>query len=343
MGVGYIIGYRSSAIMVGGGLLSWLVLIPAIALFGEGRAAAAVPGHRSHLRDAARATSGTATSATSARARWRRAGSSTSSKAMPTIIDSFRASFRDLKLSAAGEARRAAPHGARHADLGRARRLRRARPLHGLPAPAARPCPGIGIGVLSAIAIIVFGFFFSVVSSRITGELGSSSNPVSGMAIATLMGVCLIFVALGWTGHAVHRGRARPSAPWSASRPATPGTTSQDLKTSFLVGGTPWKQQVGAHRRRDHERGRHRRHPPAHQQGRTARSRRRRTRSSLAADAGGAETMSGPDGAAYRVARVGRRGGHPRRPLPRRPTPARCATASRRASAPRRRPRPRPR
>ena len=82
-----------------------------------------------------------------------------------------------------------------------------------------------------------------MVSSRITGELGSSSNPISGMAIATLMGVCLIFVALGWTGHA-YTAAALSIGTVVCIAASNAGTTSQDLKTSFLVGGTPWRQQV---------------------------------------------------------------------------------------------------
>jgi uncharacterized oligopeptide transporter (OPT) family protein len=109
--------------------------------------------------------------------------------------------------------------------------------------PQLRPVPGIGVAILSAVAILVFGFFFSVVSSRITGELGSSSNPVSGMAIATLMGVCLVFVLLGWTGHA-YTAAALSIGTVVCIAASNAGTTSQDLKTSFLVGGTPWKQQV---------------------------------------------------------------------------------------------------
>ncbi|HET8645723.1 MAG TPA: OPT/YSL family transporter, partial [Vicinamibacteria bacterium] len=109
--------------------------------------------------------------------------------------------------------------------------------------PQLKAVPGMGIALISAVAMIVFGFFFSVVSSRITGELGSSSNPVSGMAIATLMGVCLIFVTLGWTGHAFTAAALSIGAVVCIAA-SNAGTTSQDLKTSFLVGGTPWRQQL---------------------------------------------------------------------------------------------------
>ncbi|PYQ54308.1 MAG: oligopeptide transporter, OPT family [Acidobacteria bacterium] len=241
MGVGYIIGYRSSAIMVGGGLLSWLVLIPAIALFGQGRAGALYPGtvpidQMSPADIWNRYIRYIGAGAVAA------GGIINLIKAMPTIVDSFRASFRDLKLTTGGGAEQR-------------RRTERDIPISivliGSIAlavfmsflPQLKAVPGIGVSILSAVAIIVFGFFFSVVSSRITGELGSSSNPVSGMAIATLMGVCLTFVILGWTGHAF-TAAALSIGTVVCIAASNAGTTSQDLKTSFLVGGTPWKQQV---------------------------------------------------------------------------------------------------
>jgi putative OPT family oligopeptide transporter len=242
MGVGYIIGYRSAAIMVGGGLLSWLVVIPAIALFGEGRTTALYPAtvpidqmqpfdiwsrYIRYIGAGAVAAGGIINLV----------------KAMPTIIDSFRASFRDLRLTGVG------------GQAPEKRRTERDIPISvvllGSVAlavfmsflPQLKAVPGIGVSILSALAIIVFGFFFSVVSSRITGELGSSSNPVSGMAIATLMGVCLIFILLGWTGHA-YTAAALSIGAVVCIAASNAGTTSQDLKTSFLVGGTPWRQQV---------------------------------------------------------------------------------------------------
>jgi len=306
MGVGYIIGYRSAAIMVGGGLLSWLVLIPAIALFGEGRSGvmypATVPIDQMQPFDI-----------WSRYIRYIGAGAVAAGgiinlvKAMPTIIDSFRASFRDLKLTSDGTA-------------AEKRRTERDLPisvvLGGSIAlalfmsflPQLKAVPGVGIAVLSAVAIILFGFFFSVVSSRITGELGSSSNPISGMAIATLMGVCLLFVALGWTGHA-YTAAALSIGAVVCIAASNAGTTSQDLKTSFLVGGTPWRQQIalivgvvtsvivigwtlqfvnGAYRTVQEAQ-----YPVI-----------------LSAE-GDARTERGPDGADYRVARAGGRGDIP--------------------------------
>jgi len=241
LGVGYIIGYRSSAVMVGGGLLSWLVLIPAIALFGDGRAAPLFPAT-------------TLIADMSPDDLWGRyiryigAGAVAAGgiinliKAMPTILDSFRASFRDLRLTGAGGPDNR-PRTERDIPISVVLGGSLLLTLFMSFLPQLRAVPGLGVAVISALAILVFGFFFSVVSSRITGELGSSSNPVSGMAIATLMGTCLVFILFGWTGHA-YTAAALSIGTVVCIASSNAGTTSQDLKTSFIVGGTPWKQQV---------------------------------------------------------------------------------------------------
>ena len=97
---------------------------------------------------------------------------------------------------------------------------------------------------LVAILIIIFGFFFATVSSRITGLIGSSSNPISGMTIATLIITCLIFVALGWTGD-VYAPIALSVGAIVCINAANAGNTSQDLKTGYIVGATPIYQQIG--------------------------------------------------------------------------------------------------
>ena len=98
--------------------------------------------------------------------------------------------------------------------------------------------------VLATVLIIVFGFFFVTVSSRITGLIGNSSNPISGMTIATLILTCTIFVALGWTGD-VYAPIALSVGAMVCIAAANAGATSQDLKTGFLVGATPRHQQTG--------------------------------------------------------------------------------------------------
>ena len=97
---------------------------------------------------------------------------------------------------------------------------------------------------VAAILILVFGFFFATVSSRITGLIGTSSNPISGMTIATLILTCVIFVALGWTGDA-YAPIALSVGAIVCIAAANAGATAQDLKTGYLVGATPIHQQVG--------------------------------------------------------------------------------------------------
>ncbi len=241
MGVGYIIGYRSSAIMVGGGLLSWLVLIPAIALFGDGRAAPLFPS-------TALISDMSPDDIWGRYIRYIGAGAVAAGgiinllKALPTILDSFRASFRDLRLTGEGGAD-TRPRTERDIPISMVLGGSILLALFMSFLPQLRAVPGFGVALISALAIIVFGFFFSVVSSRITGELGSSSNPVSGMAIATLMGTCLLFIVFGWTGH-IYTAAALSIGTVVCIASSNAGTTSQDLKTSFIVGGTPWKQQV---------------------------------------------------------------------------------------------------
>jgi len=235
LGVGYIIGYRSSALMVGGGLLSSLVLIPAIGLFGEGRltplypATVPIPGmgtddiwsnYIRYIGAGAVAAGGIINLA----------------RALPTIIDSFRASFRDLrKMRGEGGAS--------------GRRTERDIPINVVLigsvvlAFAMTLVPQLHVNLLTAVLIILFGFFFSVVASRITGELGSSSCPISGMAIATLMGTCALFLVLGWTGHE-YTAVALSVGAVVCIAASNAATTSQDLKTGYLVGATPWKQQL---------------------------------------------------------------------------------------------------
>jgi putative OPT family oligopeptide transporter len=98
--------------------------------------------------------------------------------------------------------------------------------------------------VLAAVLIVLFGFFFSVVSSRITGLIGSSSNPISGMTIATLILTCVLFVALGWTGD-IYSPVALCVGAVVCIAAANAGNTSQDLKTGYIVGATPLYQQLG--------------------------------------------------------------------------------------------------
>ena len=112
--------------------------------------------------------------------------------------------------------------------------------------------PQLGLSVFSircvsffgAVLIIVLGFLFVTVSSRLTGEVGSSSNPISGMTVATLLITCLVFLALGWTTADPYFVTALSIGGIVCIAASNGGTTSQDLKTGFWVGGTPRNQQI---------------------------------------------------------------------------------------------------
>jgi uncharacterized oligopeptide transporter (OPT) family protein len=104
--------------------------------------------------------------------------------------------------------------------------------------------PALRVSLPAALLILLFGFLFVTVSSRLTGEVGSTSNPISGMTVATLLATCLIFLALGWTTPA-DRVTALSVAAVVCVASSNGGTTAQDLKTGFLLGATPRAQQIG--------------------------------------------------------------------------------------------------
>jgi putative OPT family oligopeptide transporter len=239
MGVGYVIGPRIAGVMFAGGVLSWLVLLPLLSYLGNYLPVPLPPVPASGLRidqmSAQQIWSGyiryTGAGAVLA------AGIITLIRTIPTIVSSFRDSVKDF---GAGAARRAQARTERDIPLGVV--------LIGsvLLALVLALAPGMPMqgNFLVAILIIIFGFFFVTVSSRITGLIGTSSNPISGMTIATLILTCSIFVAIGWTGD-----RYGPIALCVGAivciAAAQAGGTSQDLKTGYLVGATPVYQQIG--------------------------------------------------------------------------------------------------
>ena len=104
--------------------------------------------------------------------------------------------------------------------------------------------PQIGINIVGGVLALFFAFLFVTVSARITGQIGSSANPVSGMTVATLLLTSLMFLAAGWVG-IEHRVLALSIGGVVCVAASTAGATSQDLKTGFLVGATPRYQQIG--------------------------------------------------------------------------------------------------
>jgi putative OPT family oligopeptide transporter len=234
LGVGYIIGPRIAGNLFAGGCIAYLVLIPAIKLFGSGLTkpifaetkliADMSPGE---VRANFVFYIGAGAVAT--------AGIIALIRALPTIVAAFRSGFQDLRGSI-GDA------------------VARVRTDQDLPiwvtlvgavalALLLTVLPQLAVNLLGAVLIVIFGFFFVVVSARITGEIGVSANPISGMTIAALIGTTAIFLLIGWTG-VDHRVGAISIAAVIAVAAGNAGATSQDLKTGFLVGATPRRQQL---------------------------------------------------------------------------------------------------
>ena len=239
LGVGYVIGPRIAGVMFAGGVLSWLVLLPLLSYLGNFMTVPLPPVPASGLR----IDQMSAGQLWSAYIRYTGAGAVlaagliTLARTLPTIVASFRESVKGFGAATAGATRV---------------RTERDMPLTVVLvgslllaaflviAPGA-PTQG---NVLAAILIILFGFFFVTVSSRITGLIGSSSNPISGMTIATLILTCTIFVAVGWVGPSYAPIAIGVGAVVCIAA-AIAGATSQDLKTGFIVGATPFYQQTG--------------------------------------------------------------------------------------------------
>ncbi|MDI1250760.1 MAG: oligopeptide transporter, OPT family [Lacunisphaera sp.] len=248
VGVGYVIGPRIAAIMCGGGALSFLVLIPLIRFFGEGVPTPIAPGtipiadmdpygiRRAYVLyiGAGAVTAG---------------GIISLIKALPTIWHSVVAGLHDVGLG--GRASTPAPDGSARVSSLAPEVPRTDRELSmkflGVGIVVLLTCivlaKPLQMNLLGALLIVVFGFLFVTVSSRLTGEIGSSSNPISGMTVATLLFVCLIFLLVGWNGNTYYVTALSIGAIVCIAS-SNGGTTSQDLKTGYLVGATPRLQQL---------------------------------------------------------------------------------------------------
>ena len=243
-GVGYILGPRISTIMVSGGLLSWLVIIPIIAYWGEGQATPFYPETILLITDMdpglmwnryIRYIGAGAVAA---------GGFITLIKSFPTMLESFRIGARQLK-ERVGSGAASIPRTSR--DLS----LKVVGIGAGIIILAMALIPqifgsidSIAIRLLSAVLIVIFAFFFVTVSSRIVGMVGVTSNPTSGMTIAALLGTSMIFLLAGWTDD-IGKVTALTVGCVVAIAASIAGDTSQDLKTGFLLGATPRKQQIG--------------------------------------------------------------------------------------------------
>ena len=241
LGVGYIIGPRIASAMAGGGVLAYLVLIPLIQFFGSAMSVVIPPGKipvgemsPGDIRSAYILYIG--------------AGAVTAGglislvRAMPTIWRSLRAGVADF----GGRRDAGADLGAAAAAVPRTDRdisLKWVALGVMVLVAAILMAHSLRMNILGAALIVLFGFMFVTVSSRLTGEVGSSSNPISGMTVATLLLTCLIFLVLGWTGPTYYVSALSVGGIVCIAA-SNGGTTSQDLKTGFLVGATPRAQQL---------------------------------------------------------------------------------------------------
>ena len=243
-GVGYIIGPRIAGVIFSGGVFAWLVVMPAIKFFGSKLSVNLYPGTKLIADMTPNQLWATYIRPMGAGA-VAAAGLITLCKTLPTIIAALRAGLKDLAAGSGGV-------------LGQ-KRTEQDIPLKWALAGAGAlllfmwamltfyPVPGAHTTVLNnffaAVLVVIFGFLFVTVSSRITGLIGTSSNPISGMAIATLMATCAMFLMMGWTAPAFF-ALAITIGGVVCIASANAGNTSQDLKTGFLVGATPSRQQL---------------------------------------------------------------------------------------------------
>jgi len=247
LGVGYIIGPRIAGVIFAGGVFSWLVLMPAIKFFGGLMTHPLFPGlmpigqmspddlYSSYIRPMGAGAVAAA-------------GVITLIKTMPTIVSALAAGLKDMRESRAMGAVNTAM---RRVDRDFSMKIVVLGSLAIIAMMWAlltfRPIPGASTtlfqNLVAAVFVVVFGFLFVTVSSRICGLIGNSSNPISGMAIATLMATCAMFLVAGWTGRAFSV-LALTIGGVVCIASSNAGGTSQDLKTGYLVGATPAKQQL---------------------------------------------------------------------------------------------------
>jgi len=248
MGVGYVIGPRIAGIMFAGGVLSWLMLLPLLTIFGNYINVPFPPIHPNYALNPATGMPFLIKEMGpgqiwSAYIRYIGAGAVlaagliTLGRTLPTIIASAREGLKDFSAGAGS-----GPKLRTERDIPMIFVLVGSLLLAVFLAVAPRmPLQG---NFVASILIIIFGFLFVTVSSRITGLIGTSSNPISGMTIATLILTCLLFVALGWTGD-IYGPVAISVGAIVCIAAANGGGTSQDLKTGYIVGATPIYQQIG--------------------------------------------------------------------------------------------------
>lgn len=258
MGVGYIIGFKIAGVLVAGGVIAWLGLIPLLASVVPADTIALQLVKLGYLKDitiaggpggwdpATHSFGDTASAIYRAYIRQIGAGAVAAGgfitlfKTIPTIISAFKGS-----ISSVGGDKENAPAVKRtERDLNIKVVLFGSLALVLLMAFLPQiPGDSVWSKLLLGVLVVIFGAFFVTVASRIVGLIGSSNSPISGMTIATLMGTCLVFIAIGWTGK-VYEPMALVVGGMICIAAANAGATSQDLKSGYLVGATPKYQQI---------------------------------------------------------------------------------------------------
>jgi putative OPT family oligopeptide transporter len=268
LGVGYIIGMRVAAVMLAGGVFSWLVLMPAIYFFGSHLSTPLYPG-TTLIRDMSPSQLWSTYVRPMGAGAVACSGLITLLRTAPTILAALAEGFKSIGKKNSGAvnssstindvASRPERSGVEGPAVGRPPRTE-----HDLPWSVVlggsvllvvllwiflqfKPVPGAQVGAFANLAaaflVVLFGFLFVTVSARIVGIVGSSASPVSGMTIATLMATAAIFVVRGWTAPAFG-ALAITIGGIVCIAASNAGDTAQDLKTGYLIGATPWKQQL---------------------------------------------------------------------------------------------------
>jgi putative OPT family oligopeptide transporter len=237
LGVGYVIGPRIGAIMAAGGVLSYLLLIPMIKFFGEGLAGPLAPG-TTPIRDMSPGAIRSAYILYIGAGAVAAGGIISLVRSIPLIWRGMKEGLRDF--SGTAQSRASLPRTDQDLPMKFV--------FFGIAAliSAIYFSPGLHMNLVGATMIVLCGFLFVTVSSRLTGEIGSSSNPISGMTVATLLLTCLVFLMLGWTpqSNPMVYVTALSVGGIVCIASSNGGSTSQDLKTGFLVGATPRAQQI---------------------------------------------------------------------------------------------------
>jgi putative OPT family oligopeptide transporter len=238
LGVGYIIGPRIASIMVAGGVLAYLVLIPAIKYFGGGWITPLAPETTHLIKDMSVSQIQKGYILYIGAGAVAAGGIISLFRSLPVIWSGLKGGLADLRRSGAGS-----NDNAPRTDQDLSMKFVLGGIIALMVVIMIVPQLNLRFNILGAILIIAFGFLFVTVSSRLTGEVGSSSNPISGMTVATLLLTCLVFLLISWTTPP-YFVTALSIGGIVCIAASNGGTTSQDLKTGFLVGATPKYQQI---------------------------------------------------------------------------------------------------